>query len=209
MKTLINTDQAPKPIGPYAQATKAGDFVFTAGQIGIDPETGELVAGDVSEQTRQTLVNLQHVLAAAGATWEDVVKANIYVTDLKNFAAVNTVYETFVSKAPPARATVQVAALPKGALVEIDLVAYVGNNKRADAQKKKPVRRSPGKEIPLKAELAKRGLKANFVARAVGTYAQNFYAVLAGQAPARDDWVKPLAKLLGVNQQRARQLLGL
>ncbi len=126
MKKITATPKAPAAIGPYAQATVAAGFVFTAGQIALEAASGELVGGDVAAQTRQALANLTEVLAAAGASWDDVVKTVIYLADLADFAAVNEVYADFVGSAPPARATVEVAALPRGALVEIDAVAYVG-----------------------------------------------------------------------------------
>jgi 2-iminobutanoate/2-iminopropanoate deaminase len=127
MKAEIKTEAAPAAIGPYAQAVRAGDFVFTAGQIALAPQTGELVGGDdASAQTRRVMDNLAAVLAAAGASWEDVVKTDIFLIDLADFAAVNDAYATYVGSPPPARATVQVAALPKGARVEVAAVAYVG-----------------------------------------------------------------------------------
>jgi len=126
MKAEIKTEAAPAAIGPYAQAVRAGDFVFTAGQIALVPETGEMVEGDAASQTRRVMDNLSAVLAAAGASWEDVVKADIFLLDLADFAAVNDVYATYVGSPPPARATVEVAALPRGARVEIAAVAYVG-----------------------------------------------------------------------------------
>ncbi len=126
MKNIVSTSHAPAAIGPYSQATVAGGFVFTAGQIALSPTTGELVGVDAAAQTRQVMENLVAVLAAAGASWRDVVKTVIYVKDLADFTAVNEVYGSYVGAEPPARATVQVAALPRGALVEIGAVAYVG-----------------------------------------------------------------------------------
>lgn len=125
-KTVVRSDRAPSAIGPYSQAVKVGDFVFCSGQIALDPKTGELVAGGVEAQTRQVMANLGEVLGAAGASFAHVVKTTIYLTDLRDFAAVNRIYGEFVGAAPPARATVQVAALPKGASVEIDATAHVG-----------------------------------------------------------------------------------
>lgn len=124
-KTAITSDRAPQAIGPYSQAVKAGELVFCSGQIPLDPATGELVAGGIEAQTAQVLKNLVEVLGAAGAGWNDVVKTTIYLTDLNDFAVVNRVYGEVVGSVPPARATVQVAALPKGAAVEIDAVAHV------------------------------------------------------------------------------------
>jgi 2-iminobutanoate/2-iminopropanoate deaminase len=122
----IATTGAPQAIGPYSQAvaTRGGRFVFCSGQIPIDPRTGELVgAGDVAAQTHRVMQNLAAVLVAAGVSLDAVVKANIYLTDLQSFALVNEVYGSYFSGPPPARATVQVAGLPRGAQVEIDAVA--------------------------------------------------------------------------------------
>ncbi len=123
-KRIIHTDAAPAAIGPYSQAVRAGDFVFTAGQIGLDPATGEMVPGGVEAQTRQALRNLQAVLEAAGASLHQVVKTTVFLADMNDFAAMNAVYATFFAAEPPARSAVQAAALPKGALVEIEAVAY-------------------------------------------------------------------------------------
>jgi len=130
-KTIVSTDRAPAAIGPYSQATRAGDLVFCSGQIGLDPATGNMVEGGVEAQTKRVLTNLTEVLGAAGATWDDVVRTTIYLVDLGDFAVVNRIYGETVSSAlaPPARATVQVAALPKGAVVEIDAIAHVGASK--------------------------------------------------------------------------------
>lgn len=119
----INTDQAPAAIGPYAQGTVANGFLFTAGQIALDPVTGQIVAGDVVVQTERVLRNLDAVLASAGAAWTDVVKTTVYLTDMHDFPRMNEVYARAVGDARPARSTVQVSALPRGVLVEIDLVA--------------------------------------------------------------------------------------
>ena len=124
MKT-IHTDRAPKAIGPYAQAIETAGFLFTSGQVGLDPATGELVEGGFEPQARRALANLEAVLAAAGCTFADVVKATIYVTDLACFPRLNELYGEALGGHRPARSTVQVAALPKAALVEIDLVARV------------------------------------------------------------------------------------
>ncbi len=123
-KRIIHTDAAPAAIGPYSQAVRAGDFVFTAGQIGLDPATGQMVAGGVEAQTRQALRNLQAVLEAAGASLSQVVKTTVFLQDMNDFAAMNAVYAEFFAAEPPARSAVQAAALPKGALVEIEAVAY-------------------------------------------------------------------------------------
>ena len=124
--TKIETVQAPAAIGPYSQAIKVGDFLYCSGQVPLVAETGELVAGGVEEQTRQSLENLKQVLAAAGVDFNSVAKTTIYLTDLGDFTVVNGIYASFCGEIAPARATVQVAALPKGALVEIDAVAYLG-----------------------------------------------------------------------------------
>jgi 2-iminobutanoate/2-iminopropanoate deaminase len=122
----INTDGAPAAIGPYSQGIVAGPFLFTAGQIALEPATGKLVGADAVAQTRQVMANLNAVLKAGGASWEDVVRADIYLVDLGDFAAVNDVYAEYAGGNPPARVTVQVAALPRGARVEIAAVAFVG-----------------------------------------------------------------------------------
>ncbi len=119
----VTTSNAPAAIGPYSQAIDAGDFVFLSGQVPIDPKTGELVEGDIAVQTDRVLENLGAVLAAAGLSFANVVKTTIYLVDLGDFQVVNQTYAKRFSNAPPARATVQVAALPKGARVEIDAIA--------------------------------------------------------------------------------------
>jgi 2-iminobutanoate/2-iminopropanoate deaminase len=123
MANVIHTDSAPKAIGPYSQAIVAGNLIFTSGQIPLDPKTQQLIEGDIRAQTERVMENLKAVLEAAGATFADVVKATIFVADLGDFATVNEVYGKRFPANPPARSTVQVAALPKGARVEIDLVA--------------------------------------------------------------------------------------
>jgi 2-iminobutanoate/2-iminopropanoate deaminase len=123
-RQIIHTDQAPAAVGPYSQAVRVGQFVYTAGQIGIDPATGEMQQG-LEAQTRQVLRNLQAVLAAAGASFNDVVKTTIFLTNMADFAAVNAIYGQFFADAPPARSTVAVASLPLGALVEIEAVAFI------------------------------------------------------------------------------------
>ena len=125
IRETISTDKAPKAIGPYEQAIKVGDFVYTAGQIPIDPQTGNLVAGGIAEQTRQVLENLKAVLEAAGSSLDKVIKATVFLKNMADFAALNEVYGEYLGKAKPARSTVAVADLPRGALVEIDLVAMV------------------------------------------------------------------------------------
>ena len=122
-KRIIATDAAPKAIGPYAQAVASGGFLFVSGQIPLDPKTGSLVEGPIADQARRVMDNLQAVLQAAGASFADVVKATVYLVDLNDFAAVNDVYGEYVGESPPARATVQGAALPRGARVEVELIA--------------------------------------------------------------------------------------
>ena len=119
----LSTEAAPAAIGPYSQATIAGGFLFTAGQIPLDPATMEVVTGDIVPQTSRVLENLQHVLHAAGATWKDVVKTTVFLQDMTDFPRFNEVYEAALGTARPARSTVQVAALPRGVSVEVELVA--------------------------------------------------------------------------------------
>ena len=120
---VIHTDQAPKAIGPYSQAQRVGDFIFTAGQVGLDPQSGQIVEGGIQGQTRQVLNNLSAVLEAAGSSLANVVKTTVFVQDLGEFAQMNTVYAEFFPETRPARSTVQVAGLPRGALVEIECIA--------------------------------------------------------------------------------------
>jgi 2-iminobutanoate/2-iminopropanoate deaminase len=122
---IIHTDQAPAAIGPYSQAVVVNGFVFTAGQIALDPATGQVVEGDVVAQTEQVMRNLTAVLKAAGARWSDVVKTTVFLHDMTDFPRVNEVYARAIGDARPARSTVQVAGLPRGVLVEIDAVAAV------------------------------------------------------------------------------------
>lgn len=122
MREKVHTDKAPKAIGPYSQAIDTGDFVFLSGQIGLDPETGQMKAG-VEEQTHQVMRNLQAVLETVGLDFSHVVKTTIYLQDLNDFQKVNEIYASYLQEPYPARATVQVAALPKGALVEIEMIA--------------------------------------------------------------------------------------
>lgn len=122
----IQSSEAPAAIGPYVQAIRTGDLLFCSGQIPLDPQTGELVAGGEAEQAEQCLRNLEAVAQAAGASLRDAVKCTIYLTDLGAFAAVNAVYERHMGDPPPARVTVGVSALPKGAAVEIDAIIALG-----------------------------------------------------------------------------------
>jgi 2-iminobutanoate/2-iminopropanoate deaminase len=124
-KEIIHSDHAPKTIGPYSQAIKAGNLLFTSGQLPLNPATGE-VSGDIAAQTRQVLENLKAVIEAAGGTLADVVKATVFITDLAGFAAMNEVYAQYFSVKPPARSTVEVSGLAKNALVEIEVVAVLG-----------------------------------------------------------------------------------
>lgn len=124
MRESIHTTAAPAAIGPYNQAVRAGNFVFASGQLGLDPATGALVEG-VEAQARQALANLQAVLQAAGATFADVVKTTIFLADMQDFQAVNTIYAASFAADPPARSTIQVAALPRGGAVEIEMIAYL------------------------------------------------------------------------------------
>ena len=121
----ISTDKAPSAIGPYSQGIIANGFLFTAGQIPLDPVAGQIIAGGIVEQTERVMENLQAVLAAAGASWKDVVKTTVYLHDLSHFPTVNEIYGKWLGDARPARSTVQVPGLPRGALVEIDAIAVV------------------------------------------------------------------------------------
>ncbi|MDQ2681704.1 MAG: RidA family protein [Candidatus Eremiobacteraeota bacterium] len=122
MKSILSAD-APAPIGPYSQAVEAGGELFCSGQIPLDPKTGEIASGDISEHTEQVLKNLGAVLQAAGYTYADVVKTTIFLIDMNDFAAVNTVYGKYFDATKPARSTVAVAGLPKGVRIEIDAIA--------------------------------------------------------------------------------------
>jgi reactive intermediate/imine deaminase len=122
-RKAFHTDSAPKAIGPYSQAVRAGDFIYLSGQIPLDPATGQLVAGDIEDATHRVMKNLEAVLAASGTSFARVVKATIYLADLADFAVVNEIYGSYFEAPYPARSTVQVAALPRGARVEIDLIA--------------------------------------------------------------------------------------
>lgn len=123
MKVVVETSKAPQAIGPYSQAIKANGFLFISGQIPIDPETGQMTAVDAVAQTKQVMANLSAILNAEGLTFNEVVKTTIFLTDMSDFTRVNETYAAYFESAPPARATVQVAALPKGAKVEIEAIA--------------------------------------------------------------------------------------
>lgn len=123
MKEIVITDRGPKPIGPYSQAIKANGFLFLSGQVALDPKTGELQAGDIRQQTERTLENIKGILEAAGSNLHHVVKTTVFLKDINDFSAMNEVYGRYFISAPPARSTVQVARLPKDALVEIEVSA--------------------------------------------------------------------------------------
>ena len=123
--TAVSTPGAPRAIGPYSQGIRAGGFLFTAGQVGFDPASGELVDGGISEQTERVLQNIRSILESAGANLSQVVKTTVYLVDMADFAAMNTVYARAFGDHRPARSTVAVAALPRGARVEIDAVAVL------------------------------------------------------------------------------------
>lgn len=124
-KKVIQTDKAPKAIGPYSQAIRADSMIFTAGQIGLDPSTGELVAGGIEEQTRQALNNLRNVLEAAGSNFDHVVKTTVFLKAMGDFPQMNAIYAEYFGENPPARSTVAVAALPKSGVVEIEAIALI------------------------------------------------------------------------------------
>jgi 2-iminobutanoate/2-iminopropanoate deaminase len=119
---MISTDKAPKAIGPYSQAVKAGGFIFTAGQIAFDPATSQIVEGGVAQQTARVMENLKGLLEAAGSSLDRAVKATVYLKDMNDFSEMNTVYGRYFTKNPPARSTVEAARLPRDVLVEIDLI---------------------------------------------------------------------------------------
>ncbi|SDF67648.1 RidA family protein [Sporolituus thermophilus] len=127
MLTVVSTANAPAAIGPYSQAIKVGNLVFTSGQIPINPATGELVTGSVEEQTHQVLKNVKAVLEAAGASLDSVVKTTVFIKDMNDFAKINAVYATYFTVNPPARSCVEVARLPKDVLIEIEAIAYVAD----------------------------------------------------------------------------------
>lgn len=123
MKTIIRTDKAPNPVGPYSQAVEAGGFLFCSGQIAINPETNQVFTGPIEEQAKQVLENIRAVLDQAGMTFQNVVKTTIYLINMNDFATVNEVYARYFSEQPPARSTIAVSALPKGVHVEIEVLA--------------------------------------------------------------------------------------
>jgi 2-iminobutanoate/2-iminopropanoate deaminase len=123
MKTVITTDKAPAPVGPYSQAIEAGGFLFCSGQIAINPANNQVLTGPVEEQTRQVMENIEAVLSKAGLGFQNVVKTTIYLVDMSDFTAVNDVYGKYFKEQPPARSTIAVQALPKGVHVEIEVLA--------------------------------------------------------------------------------------
>lgn len=124
-KRVIQTEKAPKAIGPYSQAIQAGNFLFLSGQIPLDPASGELVKGDIREQTRRVLDNLKGVLESQNLGMEDVVKVTIFLKDMENFSHVNEVYATYFPSFPPARSTVEVARLPRDVGIEMEVIAFL------------------------------------------------------------------------------------
>ena len=127
MKKIISTSEAPAAIGPYSQAVRSGNLLFCSGQIPLDPKSGQIVSGDIATQTRRVLDNIGAVLKAEGLTFENIVKTTIFLTDLSDFQIVNETYGSYFKQQPPARSTVQVSALPKGANIEIEVVAVADN----------------------------------------------------------------------------------
>jgi len=124
-RDIVHTDKAPKAIGPYSQAIRTETMIYTAGQTGLDPATGELIGSTVEEQTRQVLINLQNVIEAAGSTLGNVVKTTVFLKDMNDFSKMNVIYAEFFGQNPPARSTIAVAGLPKGGLVEIEAVVLI------------------------------------------------------------------------------------
>jgi 2-iminobutanoate/2-iminopropanoate deaminase len=123
MKDIVLTDKGPKPIGPYSQAVKSNGFLFASGQVALDPRNNEFLGGDIRQQTERAMENIKAVVEAAGSNLHHVVKTTVFLKDMNDFAAMNEAYGTFFPAAPPARSTVQVARLPKDALVEIEVIA--------------------------------------------------------------------------------------
>ena len=125
MKNVLNSENAPKALGPYSQGITVGSLIFLSGQMGLDPSTNDFVTGGVTGQTRQALTNLKYIIESAGSTIENVVKTTVFLNDINDFQAMNSVYGDFFKSEPPARSTVQVAALPKGGLVEIEAIVAI------------------------------------------------------------------------------------
>jgi 2-iminobutanoate/2-iminopropanoate deaminase len=130
MKKIVSTNEAPAAIGSYSQAVRSGGFLFCSGQIPLDPKSGQIVPGDINAQTRRVLDNIAAVLRAEGLNFDSVIKTTIFLTDLGNFQTVNEIYGSYFKQNPPARSTVQVSALPKGANVEIEVIAAAGGNEQ-------------------------------------------------------------------------------
>lgn len=126
-KTIVHTDKAPAAVGPYSQAVRVGQMIYTAGQVPLDPATGKVVTGDIGAQAEQALRNVQAVLEAAGAGLEHVIKTTVFLQDMNEFGEMNETYGRFFSQNPPARTTIEVAALPLGVRIEIEAVAFVGD----------------------------------------------------------------------------------
>ncbi|WP_213975784.1 RidA family protein [Tepidanaerobacter acetatoxydans] len=124
MKKVINTNLAPKAIGPYSQAIMLEDLLFASGQIAIDPKKGEIVEGGIEAQTSQVMENIKNILSAAEMDFSNIVKTTIFLTDLNNFSIVNDIYGSYFTKEPPARSCVEISRLPKGALIEIEVIAH-------------------------------------------------------------------------------------
>jgi 2-iminobutanoate/2-iminopropanoate deaminase len=125
MKDIVHTDRGPKPIGPYSQGIKAAGFLFLSGQVALDPKTNEMLAGDIQQQTTRVLENIKGIIEAAGSDLRHVVKTTVFLKDMNDFPAMNEIYARYFTIAPPARSTVQVARLPKDALVEIEVTAAI------------------------------------------------------------------------------------
>lgn len=123
MKNVVTTDRGPKPIGPYSQAIKANGFIFLAGQVALDPKSGELVGSEIRQQTERALENIKGILEGAGVNLHHVIKTTVFLKDMNDFAGMNEIYARYFTAAPPARSTVQVSRLPKDALVEIEVIA--------------------------------------------------------------------------------------
>ena len=126
MLSAVSTESAPQALGPYSQAIRAGQFLFVAGQVPIDPATGNLVTGDIGAQTRRVFENLGAILAAGGASFQHVVRTTVYLADLSEFAAMNEDYATFFTPPQPARSTIEAARLPRDARIEVDVIAFLG-----------------------------------------------------------------------------------
>jgi 2-iminobutanoate/2-iminopropanoate deaminase len=133
MKKVISTSEAPAAVGPYSQAVRVGSTVYCSGQIPLDPKTGQIISGDISAQIRRVLDNVAAVLKAEGLTFENIVKTTIFLTNLGDFQSVNEIYGSYFTSQPPARSTVQVSALPKGANIEIEVIAVAGNDEQTVA----------------------------------------------------------------------------